>query len=88
MNEKYQQRLHHVLIETQQHLAKIPPDDVEAYYHLQHKLVRIQQAQQRLQAGRFGLCQQCGQALRDARLEVLVYAELCLSCQKAQEKLK
>jgi DnaK suppressor protein len=42
-------------------------------------------ALRRIDAGEFGDCLECGEAIADARLQVQPWASLCISCQSAAE---
>jgi DnaK suppressor protein len=46
----------------------------------QHQLEEIDAAQQRLHAGTYGVCEQCGAAIGDERLEARPTARLCIRC--------
>ena len=48
-------------------------------------LTKIDEAMQRLQAGTYGTCAQCGQEIAEARLRALPFATLCVSCQEQEE---
>ena len=48
-------------------------------------LGHIDQALQRLEAGTYGACAQCGAEIADVRLKAVPFATLCRSCQEAQE---
>jgi len=41
---------------------------------------------QKYEAGTYGLCDSCGQAIEQARLEALPQANLCLICKAGQAK--
>ncbi|MBZ4666746.1 TraR/DksA C4-type zinc finger protein [Mahella sp.] len=43
---------------------------------------RIDDALKRINDGTYGVCQRCGKAIDGSRLEILPYAELCISCQQ------
>lgn len=43
-------------------------------------LNKVEHALTRLDAGKFGICEECGQPIPIARLEVLPYATLCVDC--------
>jgi DnaK suppressor protein len=43
-------------------------------------LNKVEHALTRLEAGKFGICEECGEAIPIARLEVLPYATLCVDC--------
>ncbi len=69
--------------------------DVDAYERektwalvtsLQNKLASIERAIQLAQVGTYGICQNCGQRIDPARLEILPEATLCLKCQRDFER--
>ncbi len=60
--------------------------DDEALRMEQEEAGRIEQALQRLDAGRFGDCQDCGEPIAWQRLQVQPAALRCASCQAAQER--
>ena len=43
-------------------------------------LIRIDNALQRLNAGEYGICADCGVEIPQQRLQVVPYAELCVAC--------
>ena len=43
-------------------------------------LVQIESALQRIEAGKFGLCQTCGKPIAPERLEALPWAQDCIDC--------
>jgi RNA polymerase-binding transcription factor DksA len=45
-----------------------------------HTIADIEIALSKLDAGRYGLCEQCGGAIAPARLEVIPQARVCVSC--------
>lgn len=49
------------------------------------RLQRTLAALDRLHAGRYGVCTECGHPLGRERLLVLPYAELCVTCRKRTE---
>jgi RNA polymerase-binding transcription factor DksA len=49
-------------------------------------VAQIRAAIDRLDAGAYGRCTRCGDAIGAARLEVLPYAETCIRCQSALER--
>ena len=51
----------------------------------QLELDDVNAALQRLESGRFGECERCGEAIAPARLQALPQARLCLACQSAAE---
>lgn len=49
------------------------------------ELREIDTALERIEAGTYGECTQCGKQIAEARLRALPYAALCIDCAKAQE---
>lgn len=43
-------------------------------------VVEIDRALAKIEAGSYGLCEQCGQSIPPARLQALPYAALCVAC--------
>ena len=46
----------------------------------------IESAIQRLVDGKYGICQDCGERISEARLEARPYAVYCIKCKSAREK--
>ena len=55
---------------------------------LQAQQERIREALERLDAGTYGRCVDCGQSLPDERLEVRPEAARCVSCQQKAESVR
>jgi DnaK suppressor protein len=53
---------------------------------LEAKLKSIERAMQLAHAGTYGTCQNCGERIDPARLEILPEATLCLKCQREFER--
>ena len=49
------------------------------------QLTQLEEALGKLEAGRYGRCEDCGKKIDDARLRVAPYAPCCLSCQAKRE---
>jgi DnaK suppressor protein len=49
----------------------------------QHQLVEVDAALQRLDQGRYGLCERCGAPVGEARLEARPTARTCIACAQA-----
>lgn len=49
------------------------------------KLTRMDEALARLEEGRYGICEDCGVEIDEARLAVAPYAPCCVSCQTRRE---
>lgn len=52
----------------------------------QQEIARIDAALQRLEAGRYGLCRDCGEVIEAGRLEALPYALDCTECAARREE--
>lgn len=50
------------------------------------KLLLIEEALNRLNQGRYGMCTHCGQKIAEGRLQVVPWARYCIDCQELQEK--
>jgi len=50
------------------------------------RLAQIEQALARIETGKYGICDSCGQAIAPARLDAMPHATLCISCQSKTEK--
>ena len=48
-------------------------------------LESIEKALARLENGTYGICQNCGDTISDARLEALSFASDCIKCAKSKE---
>jgi len=73
----------------EQQLDALPaaPGDLVADAHrraISQTLTEIRSAQQRLEAGRFGVCQRCGTAIPVERLELRPWTPLCVPCAAGQ----
>jgi DnaK suppressor protein len=53
---------------------------------LGESLSEVEHALQKYEAGTYGLCDSCGQAIERARLEAIPQASLCMKCKAQQEK--
>ena len=52
----------------------------------EHVLAEIEAALERIDAGTFGRCRRCGEAIDEARLEALPWATKCIGCQRLEEQ--
>lgn len=50
------------------------------------EVAAIDAALERLRDGTFGLCQHCGKAISDGRMQAQPSAATCLACQELQER--
>lgn len=49
-------------------------------------LSKVNRALSAIENGTYGTCQKCSKAIEEGRLEIMPYAELCISCRKAEGK--
>jgi DnaK suppressor protein len=54
--------------------------------HDEQMLQAVTTALDRVERGRYGLCEACGQAIESARLKALPHVALCLDCQAESER--
>ena len=52
----------------------------------EHVLRAIDGALQRIADGTFGICETCGQAISEERLEAIPYATQCIDCRRKGER--
>jgi DnaK suppressor protein len=53
--------------------------------HVEKQLGDIDHALKRLEAGTYGICENCGEQIQAERLEIMPVATLCVECQKRQD---
>ena len=53
--------------------------------HRARELEDVERALEDIEAGRYGICRDCGNEIAQARLKVLPFATLCVSCQAKHE---
>jgi DnaK suppressor protein len=53
---------------------------------LEQQVMRLQEAVDRFDAGRYGLCDSCGKKIPKARLEFLPWASHCVPCQERRDR--
>jgi RNA polymerase-binding transcription factor len=49
------------------------------------ELQEVNRALEDIEAGRYGVCRECGEAIAEARLKVLPFATRCVACQASLE---
>jgi RNA polymerase-binding protein DksA len=52
------------------------------------ELEQVNQALEEIDAGRYGICRDCGGAIPEARLKVMPFATRCVACQANLEALR
>jgi DnaK suppressor protein len=50
------------------------------------ELKQIEDALARIRAGHYGICEQCGQVIKKARLKAIPFTTLCVSCKEEEER--
>ena len=76
------------------HMADIGSDAMEqeqAFIHASQGAVYLRQLDEalaRIEAGTYGVCEECGGKIPVKRLEAYLSAELCINCKSQQEKLQ
>jgi DnaK suppressor protein len=56
-------------------------------HNVRSQLFQVERALHRLDSGRYGICEECGQQIDPARLKALPSAQNCLECQRRVETL-
>jgi len=51
---------------------------------LKYLLSKVKRALKSIDAGTYGKCRKCQKAIESGRLEIMPYAELCITCQKQE----
>lgn len=51
------------------------------------KMMKIADALRRLDAGEYGICEECGEPIGVKRLRAMPFATLCLRCQEEEEEM-
>ena len=60
---------------------------VETGRRRRQKLAQIEAALKRIEADEFGYCQECGEEIAPARLQIDPTAQLCIGCASARESM-
>lgn len=60
--------------------------DLTLEENLREVLSKIDRALEKLAQGTYGLCDRCGAAIGEARLEAAPYATLCMRCKRLEER--
>jgi len=71
--------------------ASITHDDemvADVVARRRRELANIDRALADLEAGRYGLCEDCGENIAPKRLKALPFATRCVACQSAMEDVK
>lgn len=57
-------------------------DNLSIEHSLELKLKDVNDALEKIKKGTYGTCEKCSQKIKDARLEILPTARLCMDCYK------
>jgi len=76
----------HDVIDQVNHVVEVNTDRALQRLY-QQKLRQLERAWARLCEGRHGICESCGTEIDPARLDVIPYATLCISCQRRSERM-
>lgn len=61
---------------------------LQKLHHHKLKLNKIDEALRKLNDGSYGICDDCGIEISEARLKVLPYAVHCVECKEKREKIE
>ncbi|MHB8781126.1 MAG: TraR/DksA family transcriptional regulator [Candidatus Geothermincolia bacterium] len=61
--------------------------DLSIHNNVLDLLAKVNLALEKLEKGTYGICENCGQKIMDARLKALPYATLCIDCKQKEEKM-
>lgn len=53
---------------------------------LEKELSEVKKAKQRIEAGTYGICTNCGEKITEERLKIMPTATLCTSCQEQKKE--
>jgi RNA polymerase-binding protein DksA len=73
------------------HMADVGTDNFQRELALglvsneQQVLYRIEEALKRIDEGTYGVCEVCGERIKEARIKALPFATMCISCQEKEE---
>jgi RNA polymerase-binding protein DksA len=54
--------------------------------HFVAELYEVEHALRKLERGEYGVCEECGRPIEQARLEAMPFARLCIECQGRAER--
>lgn len=64
-----------------------PEDSLDPSSSVNMGLLReIDYALERIREGDYGVCENCGKTIKEARLEAIPWARLCLGCERLREE--
>jgi DnaK suppressor protein len=66
--------------------------DIDMNIHIKERdsklIIKIKQALERIEEGTFGICDQCGEEISEARMEARPVTTECIDCKREQENLE
>ena len=74
------------------HIADVATDNYDREFSLglasndSDLLYELEEALKRIEEGKYGVCQECGETISKARLKAVPHACLCIKCQQKKEK--
>lgn len=75
--ERFGDSLEDAAAETENYIDKLP-----AEHHLEVRLREVEAALVRLETGKYGICEKCGQQIKPERLAILPEARFCMDCEQ------
>lgn len=88
-SEKVRRDLHRPLeADSKEQAAGAENDEVltELQIEGERQIILLEEALRRMDGGQYGQCEDCDQAIGEARLAALPYAVVCLSCAEQRER--
>ncbi|MBF0536924.1 MAG: TraR/DksA family transcriptional regulator [Nitrospirae bacterium] len=61
---------------------------LQKLHHHKIKLNKIDEALRKIKDGSYGVCEDCGVLISEARLKVMPYATMCVECKEKREKIE
>jgi len=85
---KYKNANNEKLTDIAEIASSVLNDDIEMIVAEEgsRELKQIEDALARIRAGNYGVCEQCGQPIKKARLKAIPFTTLCVSCKEDEER--
>lgn len=86
--KKYRDANNEKMTDVAEIASSVLSDDIEilAAEENVRELKQIEDALAKIRAGNYGVCEQCGQQIKKARLKAIPFATLCVSCKEEEER--
>ncbi len=66
--------------------------DIDMNIHIKERdsklIIKLKQALERIEEGTYGICDQCGEEISEARMEARPVTTECIDCKREQENLE